>query len=196
MTEWWTYRLSSFLMFSPRTYWRLVESYNRDLWPWQVLMLGAGAVLIVLALRRASSATVVVPVGLALAWLQVGWSFFWTRYAEIFTAAPYLAVACCAQAALLVVTRPRATEASRSRLGLLLAIGGVLLYPAASVLLHGHPWTQAEVFGAMPDPTALATVGLVLVLCRRARTRVALCTIPCMVLAFGWATLGNLAAVA
>ena len=33
MSEWWTYTLGDFLMFSPATYWRLVESYNRDVWP-------------------------------------------------------------------------------------------------------------------------------------------------------------------
>lgn len=33
MSEWWTYRLSDFLMFSPATYWRMVERYNREVWP-------------------------------------------------------------------------------------------------------------------------------------------------------------------
>ena len=30
MSEWWTYRLSNFLLFSPRTYYRLFELYNSD----------------------------------------------------------------------------------------------------------------------------------------------------------------------
>ncbi len=29
MSEWWTYRLTSFLLFSPKTYYRLFELYNR-----------------------------------------------------------------------------------------------------------------------------------------------------------------------
>jgi hypothetical protein len=194
MSEWWTYRLSSFLMFSPRTYWRLVEGYNRDLWPWQLIALGAGVALLALALRRHAHATAIVSTVLAIAWLQVGWSFFWTRYAQIFTAAPFLAIACCVQAAMLVITAAHSSPPRHAWPGLLLAACGVLLYPAAGVSIGGRPWATAEVAGVMPDPTAVATLGFVLSLHRRALVRTLLCAIPCVVLAIGWATLANLAA--
>ena len=42
MSEWWTYSLSDFLMFSARSYWRLTELYNRDVWPAQLVALAAG----------------------------------------------------------------------------------------------------------------------------------------------------------
>ena len=35
MSEWWTYSLSDFLLFSPRTYYRLFELYNLAIWPTQ-----------------------------------------------------------------------------------------------------------------------------------------------------------------
>jgi hypothetical protein len=35
--------------------------------------------------------------------------------------------------------------------------------------LLGHPWTQAEVFGIAPDPTAIATLGILLTANGRAR---------------------------
>ena len=38
-TEWWTYRLSDLLMFSARSYHRLFELYNQDIWPAQVVAL-------------------------------------------------------------------------------------------------------------------------------------------------------------
>ena len=41
MSEWWTYTLSDFLLFSPRTYYRLFELYNDEIWPAQIA--GAGA---------------------------------------------------------------------------------------------------------------------------------------------------------
>ena len=41
-TEWWTYRLSDLLMFSARSYHRLFELYNQDIWPAQVVALLAG----------------------------------------------------------------------------------------------------------------------------------------------------------
>ena len=39
MSEWWTYRLSSFLLFSPRTWFRMHELYNADIWPAQLAAL-------------------------------------------------------------------------------------------------------------------------------------------------------------
>ena len=42
MTEWWTYRPSDFLLFSPRTYYRLFELYNAEVWPLQLLAAGLG----------------------------------------------------------------------------------------------------------------------------------------------------------
>ena len=41
MSEWWTYSLSSFLLFSARTYYRLFELYNAEVWPLQIVTLGA-----------------------------------------------------------------------------------------------------------------------------------------------------------
>ena len=46
MTEWWTYRPSDFLMFAPETYWRLVERYNLDVWPLQLLALALRALVL------------------------------------------------------------------------------------------------------------------------------------------------------
>ena len=53
MSEWWTYRPSDFLLFAPRTYYRLVESYNAESWPWQAVAIAAALALVALAWRRA-----------------------------------------------------------------------------------------------------------------------------------------------
>src|SRR5215213_7179958 len=50
MSEWWTYSLSDFLLFSPRTYYRLFELYNLAIWPAQLLALALG--VLILALLR------------------------------------------------------------------------------------------------------------------------------------------------
>ena len=52
MSEWWSYRLSSFLLFSPRTYFRLHELYNLDVWPAQLAGFGLGVVLLAVLVRR------------------------------------------------------------------------------------------------------------------------------------------------
>ena len=193
MTEWWTYRLSSFLLFSPRTYWRLVESYNRDIWPAQVVAVGAGLVLLWLAaIPRPGGARIVAAI-LALAWWWVGWAFHWQRYAAINWAADYFAVALWLQAALLIVagvfrpSEPARVPNPRARnIGLTLAVCGLLLYPLAG-LPAGRPWAQAEVFGVMPEPTALATLGLLLAT-GQIHTKW-LSIVPVLSLAVGMATL-------
>ncbi len=42
MPEWWSYGLGDFLLFSPRTYYRLIERYNSGLWPLHLVALAAG----------------------------------------------------------------------------------------------------------------------------------------------------------
>jgi hypothetical protein len=168
MTEWWTYRLSDFLMFSPRIYWRLVESYNRDTYPAQVVAAGAGLVLLwMTAVPRPGAGRIAASI-LALAWLWVGWAFHWQRYATINWAAACFAAAFWLEAALLIIFgalrfdgEERMPGPRVRSIGLTLGVCGLLLYPVAG-LAAGRPWAQAEVFGVMPEPTALATLGLLL----------------------------------
>lgn len=194
MSEWWTYTLSDFLMFSPRTYWRLVELYNRDFWPLQLLLLAAGTAALWLVATRPAHGFRWIALGLSAAWLWVGWAFLWQRYATINWAAQYVALAFAAQAALLlaagVVCRPasRPPGAAVRGFGWLLAVAG-LLYPLVG-LAAGRPWVQAEVFGMAPEPTALFTLGLLLLsgqpVSRAGRTL--LFAIPLLCLLLGAAT--------
>ena len=163
MTEWWTYGLSDFLMFSPQVYWRLLARHNAAWWPAQWLALAAAAALLLLmrssSLERRRAALVL----LALAWAWTGWAFHWRLYAEIFLAAPWVAGACALQALLLLAAVGcRPAEGAEVRPAGVLActvLAAALLYPLLAALT-GHPWSEAEVFGFMPDPTALATLGV------------------------------------
>jgi peptidoglycan/LPS O-acetylase OafA/YrhL len=165
MSEWWTYRLSSFVMYSSNIYWRLVERYNREVWPLQIVMVAAGAVLLWwVAARRPLAGRAAAGV-LAAVWLWVGWAFYWQRYATINWAARYFVAAFVLQALLLLAAavigkgRPAPGHARTRAIGLALAAVGVLLYPFIEPAA-GRPWSQTEVFGVMPEPTALATLGL------------------------------------
>ena len=73
MSEWWTYSLSDFLLFSPRTYYRLFELYNLAVWPWHVLAIVLGLAVLVLWLRRGAWQGRTVAVLLAACWLFVAW---------------------------------------------------------------------------------------------------------------------------
>jgi hypothetical protein len=193
MSEWWTYRLSDFLMFSPTAYWRLVERYNREAWPLHLLMAGAGLILLWLAASRGATAGRIVMIVLAAVWLWVGWAFHVRAYSQINWAANYLAAAFAIQAVLMLVSvalparNSIAAVDSRLRsMGLALAAVGLLLYPLIS-FVAGRPWPQAETFGLVPEPTALVTLGLLLAM-RPALHRL-LIVIPTLSLLAGWTTL-------
>jgi len=195
MSEWWTYRLSDFLMFSPRTYWRLVELYNVDWWPLHLATLLAGLIALGLAVSRKAVALRVMVVLLAAAWLWVGWAFHWQRYSAINWAAQYAAPAFAVQALLLLMVGVRSDFAAPApspgvrRLGWALAAAGLAAYPFMA-WMAGRPWQQAEVFGMAPEPTALATLGLLLISpVAGQRPRLLLCVIPCVSLLAGAATL-------
>ena len=171
MTEWWTYRLSDFLMFSARTYRRLFELYNAEVWPLPVVAFIVGVGGLALAWRRVPVPGLAVSLGLtvlAAAWLWIAWAFQLQRYATILTAAPWFAAAFALEALALVAAgwigarRPGSwVSAWRRPWGLGLFGFAVLGYPWIGVLL-GRPLAQAEVFGIAPDPTAIGTLGVLL----------------------------------
>jgi hypothetical protein len=166
MSEWWTYRLSDFLMFSPRTYSRLFELYNAEIWPLQIVAIVAGLAALFLIWRGAYGR--VVATALAAAWIFVAWAYHFERYATISTGAPYYAAGFAVQALLLTWCAVRRNGlgfdlqfAPVRWIGWALLAAGVVLYPLLAPVL-GSPWTQAEIFGTAPDPTAVATIGVLL----------------------------------
>ncbi|MGE0331755.1 MAG: DUF6064 family protein [Ramlibacter sp.] len=188
MSEWWTYSLSDFLMFSPAVYARMVERYHREMGPLPWVLLAVGLVLVAAAATRKPWAHRAVLLTLAALWAWVGWAFHWQRYAQINWAAQYLAWGWGLQAGLLAgvalaVTAPVPPPSRGGRLG-----GPALA--AAGLLLHA---LHAQAFGLMPGPTALATLGLLWML--QLRWRAALCAMPVLALLTegltGWMLHGN-----
>ncbi len=175
MSEWWTYTVADFLMYSPRTYYRLIEQYNQALWPLQLLALLLGFVIILLAVRGPGHGRLILG-ALALFWAWVAIAFLWRRYATISTAGSWYAAVFGIQAILLAYAGPlrnSVTISARSAagwLGLLLLVVAVAAYPLL-VVLTGRSVLQAEAFGMMPDPTALGTIGVLLMATGRWRRR-------------------------
>jgi hypothetical protein len=167
VTEWWTYRPSDFLMFSPRIYWRLFEHINLATWPLAALAVVLGLGLLAWCWRRPGSdrAARLTALLLAAAWGHVAWAFLWQRFTPIQWAATGFALAFAVQAAaLLAAAWPvtgRAASSLRRHAGLALAVWALLLHPLLA-WAQGRPWQQAEVFGLAPDPTVLATLAWLL----------------------------------
>ena len=162
MSEWWTYSLSSFLLFSARTYYRLFELTNADVWPLQIVTLAAGLAIPVLVVRGAASGGRVVAAILAALWLFVAWAYMLQRYDPINFAARYYAIGFAIQAGLLIwtgVIRDRLHFDPPRWIGIAFIIYALVLHPLIAPL-SGRPWTQAEIFGLAPDPTVVATLGV------------------------------------
>ncbi|AFL50082.1 hypothetical protein ABIE78_004125 [Sinorhizobium fredii] len=167
MSEWATYTLSDLLMFSPRVYFRLIERYNQDFWPLQLVFVAGAFLVLVSAATRVPRARVAIFPLLAAAWLFCAWQFLWLRYAAIHWGMSYAAAAFLLQAGLMALQPGAAGQAGppvsrlRHRGGIGVMLFGLLVYPCLA-LLAGRSLASAETFVMMPDPTATTTLGTVL----------------------------------
>jgi len=165
MAQWGTYSLEDFLLFQPRVYWRLFELNNEALWPLPIAALLLGAAILVMVLRPAPWSGRAIAMALGVAWIWVAWSFLWGRYATINWAIAYVAPLFALQGLLLIfwpaAARPRAgANQVASLIGLALYLYALFLHPLVA-LLAGRPIQAAEIFAIAPDPTAIATLGIV-----------------------------------
>jgi len=168
MSEWWTYTLSDFLLFTPRTYFHLFELYNAAVWPMQLLTFALGLAILGRFRSRGRAAAAI----LGALWLWVAFAFLLRRYATINWAAAYWAWAFVLEAALVVwfgvVRAALWVDGRTGRAGPSLLLFALLVQPFIGLLM-GRGWRSLEIFGAVPDPTVVGTLGLLLAARRRAR---------------------------
>jgi hypothetical protein len=172
MADWLSYTPSDFLLFSARTYYRLFELYNRAIWPAQILALLLGLVIL-WRLHRGSPRQGVVMVILAAGWLWTAWAYLVEHYDTINWAARYFAIGFVIEAVLLIWTsvvhnrllfQPHGSWIGRTGMGVFLF--ALVVQPLIGPLV-GRDWKQAEIFGIAPDPTVLATLGILLTVDKR-----------------------------
>lgn len=189
MSKWWTYSLRDFLLFSPSTYYRLLELHNATLWPWHIPALVLGMAVPVLlgsgwVYRHRAVAGV-----LGAVWLWVAWSFLLGRYAAINWTAPWFAALFAVEAVLVVIV---ASVGGQTAMGqwhhaeIAVYVLALLVQPVAG-LVAGRSWQHVEVFAIAPDPTAIATLGLLVPASRVSRWLLA--PIPILWCAISGATL-------
>jgi hypothetical protein len=181
MSEWWTYTLSDFLLFSPRVYYRLFELHNRALWPAQFLTAALGLTILLMMLRPVGARERTIPVLFGALWIWIAWSFFIERYATINWAAIYVAPVFAVQGLLLIWVGARGHLAFAGGRGNVAGIGLFVLALAGYPLIApamGRPWTAAEIFGIAPDPTSVATLAVLAL--AQGRIRWLLMVIPCL----------------
>lgn len=162
-----SYSLQDFIPFTADIYFRLLERMSESYWPLHLLMLAVGLVTCWLAWKHHARLAVVL---LAPVWGFVAYAFFMQLYAELNWAGGYIAYFFFTQAILLLMALTGIGLDSRPgkgafALGIVIAFSGLLVMPFIGPLSSGS-WLQAEVFGVHPDPTAVTTLGLVVILFR------------------------------
>ena len=155
------------LPFDADTLFATLTQYHRAFWPLQWLALAVGLGTVLLAVMPASSNARVVPLLLGAGWLWVGLAWHLGAFAGINFAAPLYGVLFVLQGAILAWIGARGRVAFRFRPGLRgwaglgLAVAAIIGYPLADHL-GGAPWSAVRLPGAAPCPTALLTLGVLL----------------------------------
>lgn len=154
--EWWTYRPSDFLMFSPRVYWQLFAQVNQAWWPVALVLITCLLAAQRLVQRDSQWTSWLLVASLSAAWCSAAVLFHHLHFAPVNSAAQLYAAGFVVQAALLLLwCRGGRWHWRGTPLGLLAF--ALLLHPALAAL-SGRAWQQAELFALAPDPTAYATL--------------------------------------
>ena len=168
MSEWWTYRLEDFLLFSPRVYWRMFELHNAALWPLQLVTLAAGVFMVLLVAAAAAWPWALDRVhprrdlGLRRLVLSVEPLRDDQLGGRLCRAGFCPSRPCCSSSpAPCPTASPSIGVGPPAWAGYLLLAFALAAQPLLAPL-QGRAWTSAEIFGIAPDPTAIGTLGLLL----------------------------------
>lgn len=160
MGEWSRYAVRDFIPFTRDAYLRMLEQVSAAYGPLSLFMLAAVLILVALTLtgRRHWAGLL-----LASLWGWVGYSFLPQFYAPLNWAGHWFAIAFYVQALLLAVIMGSVRDtftapAPLHGLGWMLCVAG-LAWPLLT-RIGRNGWSQVEVMGIHPDPTAVLTLGL------------------------------------
>ncbi len=169
MSDLFNFSLSDMMLFSSETFVRMITLHNNNLWPLHIVSIVVTLGLL-WAVLRSRYVTAMWPrlayAALAVAWIWVGYAFHLESYAPINWGAKVFAWAFMAQGALLLITA-LAVDADKlfaasgwpTALGRFLFVFGAIVWPVAS-MAAANDWEAAHLLGLLPDPTALATLGI------------------------------------
>lgn len=168
MSTWFSYRLSDFILFSERVYWRLFDQVNDLAGVFLPVLIALGCLLLVGVWSRHRAVRTATSVLLAAFWVSSAVLFLWFFYTPVNWAARYVVPFFILEAGLIVLfsftgqlNRSLHRNDVKGWLGLVLLAYAVIIHPFTS-LMFGRTLTSAEIVGLAPDATALVTLGVVL----------------------------------
>lgn len=197
MDTWFSYRLSDFILFSERVYWRLFDQVNDLAGSFLPVLIALGCLLLMGVWSRHRAVRYATAVLLAASWVSSAIFFLWFHYTPVNWAARYAVPLFILEAGLIILLsltrqlyRPLHKNDVKGWLGFGLLAYAVVIHPFTS-LIFGRTLTTAEIVGLAPDATAMATLGAVLV-AARTRTLWLLLPIPVLALTLSGLTLFTL----
>lgn len=163
-----TYELSHFIPFTAEVYDRLFVRHNAAWSPLPALTVALGFFALWAALRGRGRW---LGVALAAAWAWVGYAFLYDIYGTLNWAGEYFAYGFWVQSGILLamglggwLDAPAGPRVFRG-IGAAIAMWGLAIHPLIAPLA-GRDWAGVELFGHAPEPTALVTLGLALMVAR------------------------------
>ncbi len=180
------------LPFTTEEFFEVFARYNAAIWPAQIGAAALGLVALLLIFRRGPAASRAISLILAGFWLVMGLGYHLVFFSGINHLAYAFGLLFVTQAALLLTDgvvrgaiRFEAGRGSRAWLAWALIAYGWVIYPLIG-LLGSHPYPRTPLFGVAPCPTAIFTLGMLLL--SDASWRV-------FVIPLVWAAIGGSAAV-
>lgn len=168
MGELTTYQPSDFILFSQSAYFRQFELYNKAVWPLHIIAILFSVVITYALWRKFVWTGRLIASLLVVSWLWVALAFLYHRFFQIHIVADWYALAFILQAAFLAwygIFKNRLNffvdNQNRIKIVSLLLFVAILFYPFIA-FLSGRSWMQFEMFSLAPDPTALATIAILL----------------------------------
>lgn len=178
--------------FTPEVFLSLFEQYNGEIWPAQIVAYVLGLVVIAAMVMPVPGSDRAASAVLAGFWLWNGAVYHLDYFASINFSAYAFALLFIIQAALLIwtgVIRGKLTFRLRTDAsgwcGIAFIAIALAVYPLTARVL-GNGWPQAALFGVAPCPTAIFTLGVLLL--AHDRTPWHLMAIPLL-----WALIGGTA---
>lgn len=155
------------LPFTTEQFLDVFESYNRSVWPAQIVLLFAALTCVVLAICQSRFSDRLIGIGLAMFWLWMGVAYHLLHFAEINPAAYVFGGVMIVQGILFlregVIQSRLSFRAGWNVQGIaggLLILYGLVVYPSLGYLL-GHVYPRSPTFG-VPCPTTMFTLALLL----------------------------------
>ena len=180
--------------FTVEQFFEIFRSYNEAIWPAQVLAYLLGILVLVLAWRTSKISNRLIGGILAIFWIWMGVFYHILHFSAINPAAKVFGVVFILQGLLFFVAGALLDKITfRFIVKPLPIIGGVfilyamIVYPALGIFF-GHIYPAAPMFGVVPCPTTIFTIGILL--CTTNKVPGYLLVIP-----FLWSLVGMSAAI-